>query len=207
MLLTDPVKNSARRSSSDSTRGKNASSSAIRLAPDSAPSDLRSHPTQSLLPPDSLKSPEILHPESHRGSPVPSYCRDSAPLIPPEPLGPLPSLRCCTRLPSGPHITSYLPRCCTANLGAPRSPPGLHLLRGPQPPRVRPEPASSNPPPAPLPTYTHHGPAPQIRSPRLCHSGVDRPLHAVTAHRRAARPPPATPAAVPHPPPSIPPPT
>lgn len=67
--------------------GKNASSSAIRLAPDSAPSDLRSHPTQSLLPPDSLKSPEILHPESHRGSPVPSYCRDSATPDPSRALG------------------------------------------------------------------------------------------------------------------------
>lgn len=164
LLPTGSRTNSAPHSSPDSTR-ENASSSAMMIAPDPAPSDLRSRPPpQSLMPPDSLKPPEILHPKPHQASPIPSYFRDSAPLVPPGPSDPLPSPRCCTRLSSGPHITSYLPRCCTATLlRVPRSPPRPHFLRAPQP-RLGPPPLRACPraaPPPPPPRSHSSDPVPQ----------------------------------------------
>lgn len=154
-----PPKNSAPQFSPEST-WENASSLAIRIAPDPAPSDLRScSPFHAYCPripssllrfctPNLIRAPQFSSIFPKFCTPDPSRAFRSPPI----------SQMLHTVSPQGPHITSYLPRCCTANLlRAPRSPPGAA-----SPPSSSVPSAACPSPPHPHP---HLGPAPQIRSP------------------------------------------
>lgn len=148
LLPTDVSKNSSPSVFPRSQLG-NASSLSIRIVSNPAPSDLRScsprnpqisldsAPQMSSELPDFFHISKILHPD-------PSKACISSPI----------SQMLHRVSPWGPHITAYLPTCCTAK-----------LLRATCSPPRKARPPSSSVPSSPSEPHPHPGPASQIRSP------------------------------------------
>lgn len=189
--------------------GELAPSVSLRFHPENAYS-LANKDSPTLLPliwqpqiPSTPRFPQILDSASQfsSGPPdsfvLPKICT----LIPLGPSDPLPSPRCCTsslfRAPTLPRNSrDAAPR----GFSEPLTPvPELQALRAPQSHRI----PSSLPLTAPPPPQSY----PLDPVPIPCHSGVSQPLHDSTNPHPATQPWPTTPAAIPRPRPSFPPPT